>query len=63
MQKTVVTIPMLVIVISLMTGGCDSSSEPAETTGTFNVRITDAPASFDAVNITFSEVSVIPSDG
>ncbi|MCH7819988.1 MAG: hypothetical protein IIB40_10605, partial [Candidatus Marinimicrobia bacterium] len=51
MQKTVVTIPMLVIVISLMTGGCDSSSEPAETTGTFNVRITDAPASFDAVNI------------
>ena len=63
MQRTVVTIPMLVIVISLMTGGCDSSSEPAETTGTFNVRITDAPASFDAVNITFSEVSVIPSDG
>lgn len=63
MQKTEVTIPMLVIVISLMTGGCDSSSEPAETTGTFNVRITDAPASFDAVNIRFSEVSVIPSAG
>ena len=63
MQKTEVMIPMLVIVISLMTGGCDSSSEPVETTGTFNVSITDAPASFDAVNITFSEVSVIASAG
>jgi len=51
------------IILSSVLAGCDSSSEPAETTGTFNVRITDAPAAFDAVNITFSEVSVIQSGG
>ena len=63
MPKTEVTILTIVMVLSVMTGGCDSSSDPAETTGTFNVSITDTPASFDAVNITFSEVSVIPSNG
>ena len=56
-QITILTIGMF------LTVGCDSSSEPTETTGTFNVSITDAPAAFDAVNITFSEVSIIPSDG
>lgn len=51
---------MLVIAISAIINSCDSSSDPSETTGTFNVRITDAPVEFDAVNITFSEISVIP---
>ncbi len=48
----------------LLTGnliGCDSSSDPAETAGSLKVSITDAPAEFQAVNITFSEVSVISS--
>ncbi|MCH8288077.1 MAG: DUF4382 domain-containing protein [Candidatus Marinimicrobia bacterium] len=63
MQKTEVTIIMIVIGLLLITAGCDTTSEPAETTGTLNVSITDAPAAFDAVNITFSEVSVIPSGG
>ena len=51
------------IILSSLIAGCDSSSDPIETTGTFNVRITDSPADFDAVNITFSEVSVIQSGG
>lgn len=51
------------IILSSLIAGCDSSSDPAETTGTFNVKITDAPADFDAVNITFSEVSVNQSGG
>ena len=51
------------IILSSVIAGCDSSSEPSETTGTFNVRITDAPAEFDAVNITFSEISVNQSGG
>ncbi|TFB11336.1 DUF4382 domain-containing protein [Candidatus Marinimicrobia bacterium MT.SAG.3] len=63
MLKTEVTLPIIVFATLLMIAGCDNSSEPTETTGTFNVSITDAPAAFDAVNITFSEVSVIPSDG
>ena len=54
---------IFITVQSLLIAGCESSSEPSETTGTFNVRITDAPAEFDAVNITFSEVSVIQSGG
>ena len=49
--------------LSSSIAGCDSSSEPTETTGTFNVRITDSPAAFDAVNITFSEISVNQSGG
>lgn len=49
--------------LSLLIVGCDSTSEPVETTGTLNVRITDAPASFDAVNITFTEISVNKSGG
>ena len=53
----------LSIILSLLVIGCDSSSDPSETTGTFNVRLTDAPAAFDAVDITFSEVSVIQSGG
>jgi len=51
------------IILSSLIAGCESSSEPAETTGTFNVRITDSPGNFDAVNITFSEVSVNQSGG
>lgn len=51
------------IILLLFVIGCESVSDPSETTGTFNVRLTDAPATFDAVNITFSEVSVIPSGG
>ena len=54
---------IVLITLSLLIAGCDSSSDPTETTGTFNVRITDAPAAFDAVNITFSEVSVNKSGG
>lgn len=50
-------------VLLLFVIGCDNGSDPSATTGTFNVRLTDAPASFDAVNITFSEVSVIQSGG
>lgn len=49
--------------LSLLIVGCDSTSEPVETTGTLNVRITDAPASFDAVDITFTEISVNKSGG
>ena len=41
------------IILSSVIAGCDSSSESTDTTGTFNVRITDAPAAFEAVNITF----------
>jgi len=49
--------------LSSLIAGCDSSSEPTETAGTLNVRITDSPAAFDAVNITFSEISVNQSGG
>ena len=49
--------------LSSLIAGCDSTSEPVGTTGTFNIRITDAPAAFDAVNITFTEISVIQSGG
>ena len=49
--------------LSLLIVGCDSTSEPVETTGTLNVRITDAPASFDAVDITFTEIAVNKSGG
>jgi len=51
------------IILSSVIAGCDSSSESTDTTGTFNVRITDAPAAFEAVNITFSEISVNQSGG
>ena len=39
--------------------GCgDSSTNPSDTgTGTLKVSMTDAPARFDAVNVTFSEIS------
>jgi len=51
------------IILSSVIAGCDSSSESTDTTGTFSVRITDSPAAFEAVNITFSEVSVNQSGG
>ena len=50
----------------LMAGfsGCDKEpTEPSTENGNINVLLTDAPADFDAVNITFSEISAhIDSD-
>ena len=63
MRRKQVNILILAITMSLLIIGCDSSSDPAETTGTLTVSITDAPASFEAVNIRFSEISVIASGG
>lgn len=37
--------------------GCDDQSTTPDETGTLRISLTDAPAAFDAVNITFSEIS------
>lgn len=45
---------MLLVFLS----GCDREpTEPSKKPGYLSVYLTDAPAAFDAVNITFSEIS------
>ncbi len=48
----------------LILAGCQKNSTPAEQgTGTLRVLLTDAPADFDAVNISFSQVAAHVDSG
>lgn len=47
---------MLLLVVVFVTGCADRANSPDQT-GTLQISLTDAPAAFDAVNITFSEIS------
>jgi hypothetical protein len=42
--------------------GCEKDTNSVATTGTLKVYVTDAPAEYEAVNITFSEVSAHIND-
>ncbi len=48
---------LLIPVLAFAIAACDDDSSSPATTGTLSVRITDAPADYDAVRITFSEVA------
>jgi hypothetical protein len=51
-------LPVLIITaMALSFAGCDDDSTTPSTTGTLSVRLTDAPADYDAVRITFSEIA------
>ncbi len=47
---------LLIAVLAFTFAACDDDTSPA-TTGTLSVRLTDAPAAYTAVRITFSEVA------
>lgn len=50
-------VPLLAIALASFVGACsDDSSSPA-TMGTLSIRITDAPANYEQVNITFAEIA------
>jgi hypothetical protein len=51
-------LPLLLIPILVLSfAACDEDSTTPSTTGTLSVRLTDAPANYDAVRITFSEIA------
>ena len=47
---------LLIAVLAFTFAACDDDTSPA-TTGTLSIRMTDAPAAYDAIRITFSEVA------
>jgi hypothetical protein len=57
-----ILLPLLILAIGFSACSSDSSNTPA-TKATLSVSLTDAPADFDAVNITFSEVAVSMNGG
>jgi len=55
MQRFSIFVASLLMVFALI--GCSKNPENPEGTGQLKISLTDAPANFDAVNITFSEIS------
>jgi len=50
---------MLILAVAFFLGmGCDSPTSSKNGTGTLKVLLTDAPASYEAVNVTISQVAV-----
>ncbi len=56
MKRYLIIAGALMMIISILSGCAESVTEP-EGTGTLKVMLTDAPGDFDAVNVTFSEIS------
>ncbi|MCZ7555624.1 MAG: DUF4382 domain-containing protein [Bacteroidia bacterium] len=48
---------LLLPLLALSFVACDEDSTTPSTTGTLSVRLTDAPADYDAVRITFAEIA------
>ena len=49
---------LLLFLFASLFSGCEDTPVTPNNLGTLKISITDAPASFEAVNITFSEISV-----
>ena len=59
---SVLLLPILLLAVAFSACSDDDSSNPP-TKATLSVSLTDAPADYDAVNITFSEVAVSMNEG
>lgn len=62
MKKPLFSLILIAVTAGLFTGCGDNSVSSDGDTGTLRVLLTDAPAAFDAVNVTFSSVSVHSGD-